>query len=63
MEPSIPDFIELAGSVHVPEELRDLSWEEIRERAWKARGEELEVLSRTETSKQDRTRDFPSPSN
>ena len=29
-----PDLLELAGSVSVPAEVRGLSWEEIRRRAW-----------------------------
>jgi AbrB family looped-hinge helix DNA binding protein len=32
-----PDFFELAGSVPVPEALKDASWEEIRRRARKQR--------------------------
>lgn len=32
----IPNFIELAGSVEVPPELRGASWEEIRRRAREA---------------------------
>ena len=37
----IPNFLDLAGSVPVPDDARGLSWEEIRERAWRARGQEL----------------------
>jgi antitoxin PrlF len=35
-----PDLLELTGSVPVPAEVRGLSWEEIRRRAWarQARG-------------------------
>lgn len=29
-----PDLLELAGSVPVPAEVRGLSWDEIRRRAW-----------------------------
>ncbi len=29
-----PDLLELAGSVPVPPEVRGLSWDEIRRRAW-----------------------------
>lgn len=32
-----PDLLELAGSVPVPAEVRGLSWDEIRRRAWAAR--------------------------
>jgi AbrB family looped-hinge helix DNA binding protein len=35
----IPDLLELAGSIPVPPDVRGLSWEEIRERAHRARGE------------------------
>lgn len=31
-----PDLLELAGGVPVPAEVRGLSWEEIRQRAWAA---------------------------
>jgi AbrB family looped-hinge helix DNA binding protein len=31
-----PDLLELAGSVPVPADVRGLSWEEIRRRAWSA---------------------------
>lgn len=31
-----PDLLELAGSVRVPPEVRGLSWDEIRGRAWAA---------------------------
>jgi antitoxin PrlF len=31
-----PDLLDLAGSVTVPAEVRGLSWEEIRRRAWAA---------------------------
>jgi AbrB family looped-hinge helix DNA binding protein len=34
-----PDLLELAGSIPVPLEARDLSWEEIRERARRAMAE------------------------
>lgn len=34
-----PNLLELAGSVPVPPDVRDLSWEEIRERAWQARAD------------------------
>src|SRR5438132_8521642 len=34
---ALPDFFELAGSVPVPDELKGLSWHEIRSRALKAR--------------------------
>lgn len=32
-----PDLLELAGSVPVPAEVRGLSWDEIRRRAWAGR--------------------------
>jgi antitoxin PrlF len=35
-----PGFIELAGSVYVPPELRGLPWEQIRRKAREARAEE-----------------------
>ena len=31
-----PDLLELAGSVPVPESVRELSFEQVREKAWKA---------------------------
>ena len=31
-----PDLLELAGSVSVPEDVRGLSWDEVRRRAWSA---------------------------
>lgn len=31
----VPDFIELAGSVPVPPELRAVPWKKIREEAWR----------------------------
>lgn len=31
-----PDLLELAGSVPVPAEVRDLEWDETRRRAWAA---------------------------
>jgi AbrB family looped-hinge helix DNA binding protein len=31
-----PDLLELAGSVPVPPDVRGLSWDEIRRRAWAA---------------------------
>jgi antitoxin PrlF len=34
-----PDLIELAGSVPVPDEVRGLSWAQIREKAWQAQVE------------------------
>ena len=35
------DLIDLAGSVSVPVEVRGLSWDEIRRRAWSARAREI----------------------
>ena len=35
------DLIDLAGSVSVPVEVRGMSWDDIRQRAWKARAEEV----------------------
>jgi antitoxin PrlF len=35
------DLIDLAGSVSVPVEVRGLSWDEVRQRAWRSRGEEV----------------------
>ena len=32
----VPNFHDLAGSVPVPEELRDVPWSEITRRAWEA---------------------------
>jgi antitoxin PrlF len=34
-----PDFVELAGAVHVPPERRGVAWEEIRRQAHRAAGE------------------------
>jgi len=30
-----PDFLALAGTVHVPDEVRDLSWEDIKAKAYR----------------------------
>ena len=35
------DLIDLAGSVSVPVEVRGLSWDDIRQRAWRARAQEI----------------------
>lgn len=42
----VPNFIELAGSVEVPEEVRGLSWKEIEERAARAWAEDAVKLDR-----------------
>ena len=33
----LPDFLDLAGTVETPPEVRGMSWDEIRRRAWTAR--------------------------
>lgn len=33
----VPDFLDLAGTVETPPEVRSLSWDEVRRRAWTAR--------------------------
>jgi antitoxin PrlF len=38
----VPNLLDLAGSVPVPEDVRGLPWKEIQRRAWAARGKELE---------------------
>lgn len=35
------DLLDLAGVVRVPVEARGTTWDEIRARAWRARGEEV----------------------
>ena len=35
------DLIDLAGSVSVPVEVRGLSWDDIRQRAWTARARDV----------------------
>ena len=35
-----PDFLDLAGSVAVPPEIRGADWNEIREAAWRSRDED-----------------------
>ena len=42
----VPNFLDLAGSVPVPDDVRGLSWDEIRRLAWAARGEELDRKAR-----------------
>lgn len=37
-----PNFLDLAGVVPVPPEVRSASWEEIRSKAWRARGKRFE---------------------
>jgi AbrB family looped-hinge helix DNA binding protein len=39
-----PDLLDLAGMVPVPEELRGVAWEEIRQRAWSAQARPRPVL-------------------
>jgi AbrB family looped-hinge helix DNA binding protein len=34
-----PELLELAGSVPVPPDVQDLSWEEIRVKAWETRAD------------------------
>jgi AbrB family looped-hinge helix DNA binding protein len=41
-----PDFIELAGSVPVPEEKRGTPWDEVIRETYRARGEQLERAAR-----------------
>jgi AbrB family looped-hinge helix DNA binding protein len=36
-----PDLLELAGSIRVPADVRDLSWGEVRSRAWAARAQRV----------------------
>ncbi|WP_280491365.1 AbrB/MazE/SpoVT family DNA-binding domain-containing protein [Nocardia asiatica] len=38
-----PDLLELAGSVPVPPEVREKPWDEVREAAWAAQWQEVEV--------------------
>ena len=33
----LPDFLELAGSLETPPEVRDMPWDEVRRQAWTAR--------------------------
>ena len=35
----VPDFLDLAGTVETPPEVKGLSWPEIRELAWSRRAE------------------------
>jgi AbrB family looped-hinge helix DNA binding protein len=36
-----PDLLELAGTIPVPADVRDLSWDEVRARAWAARAQRV----------------------
>jgi antitoxin PrlF len=36
----VPDFIDLAGSVPVPPEVRGVPWRKVREEAWRRRAAE-----------------------
>ncbi|MCL1899802.1 MAG: type II toxin-antitoxin system PrlF family antitoxin [Promicromonosporaceae bacterium] len=36
----VPNFLDLAGSIPVPPELRGLPWEEVRRRTYEARAQE-----------------------
>ena len=33
----LPDFLDLAGTVETPPEVRGMSWDEVRRQAWTAR--------------------------
>lgn len=35
------DLLDLAGVVSVPDDVRGIPWDEIRQRAWRQRGEDL----------------------
>jgi AbrB family looped-hinge helix DNA binding protein len=37
-----PNFLDLAGAVPVPPEKRGASWDEIRRKAWRARGKRID---------------------
>jgi AbrB family looped-hinge helix DNA binding protein len=36
-----PDLLELAGTIPVPADVRDLSWDEVRARAWATRAQRV----------------------
>ena len=51
-----PDLLELAGSVRVPPEVRGLSWDEIRGRAWAAQNALIKrIQTRPNGTKRDRS--------